>query len=77
MTDLETITDATGYSEMFDACADLVEASPDPGIAAGALLNAAIAIFLSTAGPDVTASALRHAADAVPAEVAKAKRRLA
>ena len=46
------VTDLAGYSQMFDACADLVESSPHPRLAAAALLNAAISINLCTSGAD-------------------------
>ncbi len=53
------VTDMLGYSEMFDNCADLVEASPHPRLAAAALLNAALSINLATMGADALAAAQR------------------
>lgn len=44
--------EVTGYRELFDALADLVEASDKPGLAALAIMNAAIAVAHSTIGPD-------------------------
>jgi len=71
-----SVTDAPGYSEMFDSCADMVEASPHPRLAAAALLNAAVSINLCTMGADALASGLRIAADRLPAEQAKARNQL-
>jgi hypothetical protein len=67
------VTDLAGYSQMFDACADLVESSPHPRLLAAALLNAAISINLCTSGAEALASGLRIAADRLPAEQAKAQ----
>ena len=70
------VTELVGYSQMFDACADLVEASPHPRLAAAALLNAAISINLCTSGAEALAAGLRIAADRLPAEQAKARNQL-
>ncbi len=70
------VTDLAGYSQMFDACADLVESSPHPRLAAAALLNAAISINLCTSGAEALAAGLRIAADRLPAEQAKARGQL-
>ena len=70
------ITDLVGYEQMFEACANLVESSPRPRLAAAALLNAALSINLATMGTEALASSLRIAADLLPAEVAKARGKL-
>ncbi len=70
------VTELVGYSQMFDACADLVESSNHPRLAAAALLNAAVSINLCTMGADALASGLRIAADRLPAEQAKARNQL-
>ncbi len=70
------VTELVGHSQMFDACADLVESSKHPRLAAAALLNAAVSINLCTMGADALASGLRIAADRLPAEQAKARNQL-
>ena len=70
------VTHVPGYSQVFDACADMVEASPHPRLAAAALLNAAISINLCTSGAEALATGLRIAADRLPAEQAKARNQL-
>jgi len=70
------VTDVRGYSLMFDACANMVEASQHPRLAAAALLNVALSINLATMGTEALASSLRIAADLLPAEVAKARGKL-
>jgi hypothetical protein len=71
-----TIIDSPGYGQMFDSCADMVDASPHPRLAAAALLNAALSINLSTMGADALADILRQTADRVPGAEVKAKNRL-
>ena len=73
---ISAVTDAPGYSEMFNACADLVEGSPCSRLASAALLNAALAIALTTMGGDALADLLRQTADRVPTEEARAKNQL-
>ncbi len=70
------VTDLAGYSLMFDACADLVEGSPHPRLAAAALLNAVCGVALTTMPGDMLAKMLRETADRIPAEEAKAKNQL-
>ncbi len=70
------VTDMAGYSQMFDNCADLVESSPHPRLAAAALLNAALSINLCTMGAEALAAGLRIAADRLPSEQAKARNQL-
>ena len=67
------VTDVRGYSEMFNACANMVEASQHPRLAAAALLNVALSINLATMGAEALASGLRIVADRLPAEQAKAQ----
>ena len=70
------VTDVRGYSLMFDACANMVEASQHPRLAAAALLNVALSLNLGTMGAKALASSLRIAADLLPAEAAKARGKL-
>ena len=70
------VTDVRGYSEIFDSCANMVEASQHPKLAAAALLNVALSINLATMGAEALASSLRVAADLLPAEAAKARGKL-
>ncbi len=72
-TEAPVITDAIGYSELFDQCSTLVEAAPCAPLASAALLNAAMAIALTTVGPEVLEVMLRRAIELVPAEDAKAR----
>ena len=72
-TQIHAVTDAPGYSLMFDACADLVEGSPCSRLASAALLNAAMAIALTTVGPEVLEVMLLRAIELVPAEDARAR----
>ncbi len=52
MDDEINITDVAHYDEIFDGLATLVERSTAPALASGVVLNAALAIFASTVGPD-------------------------
>ena len=63
------VTDMRGYSELFNACANMVEASRHPRLAATALLNAAVSINLCTVGAEALA-------DRLPAAQAKARNEL-
>ncbi len=72
-TDAPVITDAVGYSELYDQCATLVESSPCLPLASAALLNVAMTISLATVGPEVLEGMLRRAIELVPAEDAKAR----
>jgi hypothetical protein len=69
---IHAVTDAPGYSELYDQCAELVESSPCSRLASAALLNAAMAIALTTVGPEVLEVMLRRAIELVPAEDARA-----
>ncbi len=70
------VTELVGYSQMFEACANLVESSNHPRLAAAALLNAVIGINMSTMTLDALADTLRIAADRLSAEQARAKNQL-
>ncbi len=70
------VTELVGYSQMFNACADLVESSPHPRLAAAALLNAAVSINLCTVGAEALAAGLRITADRLPAAQAAARNEL-
>ncbi len=72
-TEAPVITDAIGYSELYDRCADLVESAPCAPLASAALLNAAMAIALTTVGPEVLEVMLLRAIELVPAEDARAR----
>ena len=70
------VTQIIGYSQMFNACANMVEASQHPRLAAAALLNAALSINLCTVGADALASSRRITADRLPAAQAAARNEL-
>jgi hypothetical protein len=72
MNEAPVITDAIGYSELYDQCATLVESSPCSPLASAALLNAALAISLTVVGPEALEATLLQAIELIPAEDARA-----
>ncbi len=72
----QDITAVPGYAELYDFCANMIEASPHPKLASAGLLNAALAISLAMIGADNLATSLRGAADCMEATEAKARNQL-
>jgi hypothetical protein len=72
----QDITAVAGYAELYDFCANLIEASPHPKLASAGLLNAALGISLAMIGADNLAVSLRIAADNMAATEAKARGQL-
>ena len=75
-TEIHSIIDTPGYAALYDHLADIVESAPNRKLAAAGLLNAAVAISMSTMGAKALADGLRQVVEALPAEEAKARRRL-
>ncbi len=71
-----TIIDTPGYAELFGAVADFVHGTPQPRLAAAAVLNAICAVGLTTMPGAMLADLLRQTADRIPAEEAKARNQL-
>jgi hypothetical protein len=72
-----SIIDTPGYDLVYAAVASFVHGTPRPRLAAAAVLNAVCAVALTTMGSEALADLLRRTADALPAEEAKARNRLA
>ncbi len=62
--------DIEGYSDVFDACAKLVDSAANKPLAAALLLNASIAISLAVHGRAGCEGALLGAIDNLPAAAA-------
>ncbi len=70
------VTDFAGYSEIYGAIDRLVHDATHPPFAAGAVLNAACAVALTTMPAETLVKMLRQTADRIPAEEAKARNQL-
>ncbi len=68
-----TDADVAGYSQVFEACAKLVDGAPNKQLASALLLNAAIAISLAVHGREGCEDALRGAIDNLPAAEAQVR----
>ncbi len=68
-----TITDTPGYSQVYAAIDDFAHSTPQPRLAAAAMLNAVCAVALTTMDGDMLADILRQTAARIPAEQAKAR----